>query len=219
MRTEERIGNYLHVNYLLSSPGIFYEQYTWAISCTTYAGGGGDVTLLYGLHTWGSFRACVNIVMNMHRTQHKTTSVIDTVKLQNLSLLKTTVSTRDNVNEMAINYSISKRTRKGGKWLCHLLNLTMPNSYITEHHSQVGSTTAPHSRGYMTKSQSRDWLSKLRTLWFSSLPSVQMPEDTSCEATTCFCSFCSHPFQFVIHWPSYYSGLHTLLTALRKYHK
>jgi len=57
----------------------------------------------------------VNIVMNMHRTQHKTTSVIDTVKLQNLSLLKTTVSTRDNVNEMAINYSVSKRTRKGGK--------------------------------------------------------------------------------------------------------
>jgi len=23
--------------------------------------------------------------------------------------------------------------------------------------------------------------------------------------------FCSHPFQFVIHWPSYYSGLPTLL--------
>jgi len=35
----------LHVNNLPSSPGIFYEQYTRAISCTTYAGGGGDLTL------------------------------------------------------------------------------------------------------------------------------------------------------------------------------
>jgi hypothetical protein len=56
MRTEERIGNYLHVNNLLSSQGIFYEQYTRAISCTTYAGGGGDLNpkalkLNYGLHT------------------------------------------------------------------------------------------------------------------------------------------------------------------------
>jgi len=60
----------------------------------------------------------------------------------------------------------------------------MPNSYTTEHHSQVWSTPAPHSRGYMPKSQSRDWLSKLRTLWFSSVPSVQMPGDTSSKATT-----------------------------------
>jgi len=43
MRTEERIGNYLHVSNLLSSPGKFYEQYTRAISCTTYAVGGGDL--------------------------------------------------------------------------------------------------------------------------------------------------------------------------------
>jgi len=47
-----------------------------------------------------------------------------------------------------------------------------------------GSIPAPHSRGYMPKSQSRDWLSKLRTLWFSSVPSLQMPGDTSSEATT-----------------------------------
>jgi hypothetical protein len=44
-RKDERTGNYLHVNNLFSSPGIFYEQYTRAISCTTYAGGGGDLTL------------------------------------------------------------------------------------------------------------------------------------------------------------------------------
>jgi hypothetical protein len=55
----------------------------------------------------------VNTVMNRHRTQHKTTSVTNTLKLPNLSLLKTTVSTRDNINEMAISHSTSKGTRKG----------------------------------------------------------------------------------------------------------
>jgi hypothetical protein len=55
----------------------------------------------------------VNIVMNRHRTQHKTTSVTNTLKLPNLSLLKTTVTTRDNINEMTISHSTSRGTREG----------------------------------------------------------------------------------------------------------
>jgi hypothetical protein len=56
MRTEERTGNYLHMNNLFSSPGIFYDQYTRAISCKTDVGGGRDfapkaLKLNQGLHT------------------------------------------------------------------------------------------------------------------------------------------------------------------------
>ena len=37
-----------------------------------------------------------------------------------------------------------------------------------------GSIPAPYSRGNMPTSQSKDWFSKLRTLWFSSVPSLLM---------------------------------------------
>jgi hypothetical protein len=65
--------------------------------------------------------------MNMHKTQHKATSVINMVKLQNLSLLKTTVNTWDMSMKWPFIIQSTKGQRRGK------MTLSLVESNYTEH--------------------------------------------------------------------------------------